>query len=116
VRDAAASRLRGRGGAVVPLVEAVAASGHGAERAAALVRELGGEGVDLLERRFLTGSLLTRILGGQKGSRRRAVADILAGTRLPAAAEALARAAAREKDPAIRAHYLAAKERAERKP
>jgi hypothetical protein len=100
----------------VPLVEAVAASGDGADRAAALVRELGAEAVETLERRFLTGSLLSRILGGQRGSRRRAVADILAGTRLPAAAEILGRAAAREKDPAIRAHYLAAKQRAEGKP
>jgi lipopolysaccharide biosynthesis regulator YciM len=115
-RDAAAARLRGRGGALVPLVEAVAATGDGADRASALVRELGPEAIDTLERRFLTGSLLTRILGGQKGSRRRAVADILAGTRLPAAAEVLGRAAAREKDPAIRAHYLAAKSRAEGKP
>jgi len=116
VREAAAARLRGRGGAVMPLVEAVAASGDGADRAASLVRELGAEAVDALERRFLTGSLLTRILGGQRGSRRRAVADILAGTRLPAAAEALGRVAAREKDPALRAHYLAAKDRAEGKP
>ncbi|HEX5138808.1 MAG TPA: tetratricopeptide repeat protein, partial [Planctomycetota bacterium] len=113
VRDAAQGRLRGRGGALVPVAEAVAASGDGAARAAALVRELGPEAVETLERRFLTGSLLTRILGGQRGSRRRAVADILAGTGLPVAAEVLARAAAREKDPALRAHYLAAKERAE---
>ncbi len=116
VRDTAMGRLRGRGGAVAPLVEAVAASGDGAERAAALVRELGPEAVDTLERRFLTGSLLTRILGGQPGSRRRAVADILAATGLRAAGEVLARAAAREKDPALRAHYLAAKERAEGTP
>jgi lipopolysaccharide biosynthesis regulator YciM len=115
VRDAAAARLRGRGGALVPLVEAVAASGDGADRAAAIVRDLGPEGVDAIERRFLTGSLLTRILGGQRGSRRRAVADILAATKLDAAAQVLARAAAREKDPALRAHYLAAKERAEAK-
>jgi tetratricopeptide (TPR) repeat protein len=115
VRAAAAARLRGRGGALVPLVEAVAASGDGADRAAAIVRDLGPEAVDAIERRFLTGSLLTRILGGQRGSRRRAVADILAGTGLAAAAELLARAAAREKDPALRAHYLAAKERAEAK-
>jgi tetratricopeptide (TPR) repeat protein len=113
VRDAAAARLAGRGGALVPLVEAVAASGDGAARAAAIVRGLGPEAVDAIERRFLAGSILTRILGGQRGSMRRAVADILAGTGLPAAAEVLARAAAREKDPAVRAHYLAAKERAE---
>ncbi len=115
VRDAAEARLRGRGGALVPLVEAVASSGDGAARAAAIVRDLGPEAVDAIERRFLTGSLLTRILGGQRGSRRRAVADILAGTHLDAAAQVLARAAAREKDPALRAHYLAAKERAEAK-
>jgi hypothetical protein len=115
VRDAAGARLRGRGGALVPLVEAVAATGDGAARAAAIVRDLGPEAVDAVERRFLAGSLLTRILGGQRGSRRRAVADILAGTGLPAAAEALARAAAREKDAALRAHYVAAKERAEAK-
>jgi tetratricopeptide (TPR) repeat protein len=114
-RAAAAERLRGRGGALVPLVEAVAASGDGAARAAAIVRDLGPEAVDAIERRFLTGSLLTRILGGQRGSRRRAVADILAATGLDAAAQVLARAAAREKDPALRAHYLAAKERAEAK-
>lgn len=114
-RAAAAERLRGRGGALVPLVEAVAASGDGAARAAAIVRDLGPEAVDAVERRFLTGSLLTRILGGQRGSRRRAVADILAATGLDAAAQVLARAAAREKDPALRAHYLAAKERAEAK-
>ncbi len=116
VRDAATGRLRGRGGAVVPLVEAVAASGDGADRAASLLRDLGPDAVAALESRFLTGSLLTRILGGQRGSRRRAVADILAGTRLPAAVEVLARSAAREKDPALRAHYLAAKDRAEGKP
>jgi len=116
VRDAATARLRGRGGALVPLVDAIAASGDGADRAASIVRSLGPDAIDTLERRFLTGSILTRILGGQRGSRCRAVADILAATGLPAAVEVLARAAAREKDPALRAHYLAARARAEGKP
>jgi lipopolysaccharide biosynthesis regulator YciM len=116
VRDAALEQLRRRGAAaLVPAVEAAAASGDagGAVRAAALVRDVGAEAVDLLERRYLQGTLLKRLLGGERGARRRATADILAGTGLRVAAEALGRAAAREKEPALRAHYLAAKARAE---
>jgi len=117
VRDAALRHLQRRGvAAAVPVVEAVAASGDfgGVERAAALVRAGGNEAVELLERRFFQGTLLGRLLRKRKGARRRATADILARTGLPAAREALARAAAREKDEALRAHYVAAKERAEK--
>jgi len=45
--------------------------------------------------------------------RRRACADILARTGLKSAADALGRAAAKEKDPDLRAHYAACKERAD---
>jgi hypothetical protein len=83
------------------------------ERTAALVRDVGAEAVELLDRRYLEGSLLRRLLGGQSGARRRAVADVLARCGVPAAAGALGRAAAREKDAALRAHYVKAKERAE---
>jgi lipopolysaccharide biosynthesis regulator YciM len=115
VRDAARERLRRRGtSATVPVVEAVAASGdHGAvARAAELVHAWGEEALELLERRYLQGTLLGRLLRVRKGARRRATADILARTGLRRAADALARAAAKEKDPALRAHYVAAKQRA----
>jgi tetratricopeptide (TPR) repeat protein len=115
VRDAALERLRARGiAALAPMIAAAAAGDPGAiARAAALVRDLGAEGVDELERRFFTPTLLGRLFF-RTGARRRAAADALARCGLPQAAAALARAAAREKDPELRAHYSAAKARAER--
>ncbi|MHC4342563.1 MAG: tetratricopeptide repeat protein [Planctomycetota bacterium] len=117
VRDAAMRRLKERGyRALVPLVEAVAASGDfaGSERAAALVREWGEGARDQLERRYLQATLLGKIFRGARGDRRRAAADILSRSGLPGSGDALGRAAAREKDPDLRAHYVRAKERAEK--
>jgi len=116
VRDRALERLRGRGeAALYPAVEAAAATGDagGIDRAAALVRALGDDAVTALERRYLQGTLLGRLLGGRRGTRRRATADILARSGVASAAEVLARAAAREKDASLRAYYLKARERAE---
>ena len=114
-RDAARDRLGLRGAAAaVPVVEAVAASGDpgAVARAAELVRKGGDAAVDLLEKRYLQATLLGRLLRQAKGGRRRAAADILARTGQRSAVEALARAAAAEKDPKLRAHYVAAKGRA----
>ncbi len=114
VRDRAQEHLRRRGlGALVPVVEAVAASADagGIHRGASLVQSVGAAGVAELERRFLEARLLGRLFGA-RGSRRKAVADMLARSGLPAAAEALGRAAAREKDAELRAHYAAARDRA----
>ncbi len=114
VRDAARDRLASRMPQVlVAVVEAVAASGDfgGVERAARLVRDLGRAGVEEMERRFLSATLLGKLFG-PKGHRRKAAADILARTDLTEAADALGRAAAKEKDDGLRGHYLAARERA----
>ena len=114
VRDAARDRLGARMPQVlVAVVEAVAASGDfgGVERAAQLVRDLGRAGVEEMERRFLSATLLGKLFG-PKGHRRKAAADILARTGLTEAADALGRAAAKEKDDGLRGHYLAARERA----
>ena len=85
-------------------------SSRAARRAATLICD--SEGVAELERRYLQAKLLGKLFGARQG-RRRAAADILAATRLPEAAAALGRAAAREKDDALRSHYAAAKSRAE---
>ncbi len=114
VRDRALEVLRRRGpGVLGPVVEAVAASrdAGGLARGASLVRSFGDAAVSELERRFLEARLLGRLFGA-RGTRRRAVADMLARSGLPAAAEALGRAAAREKDGELRAHYAAARDRA----
>ena len=113
LRDRAQENLRGSDSGIVPaLVDAVATEGDadGARRAAELVRP---HGVGVIEKRYLQAKLLGRVWGAH-ASRRRAAADILARTGLPEAAEVLRRAAAREKDDALRSHYAAAQARAER--
>ena len=113
LRDRAQAMLARRRHTPLPeLVDAVASSGDGdaARRAATLICD--SEGVAELERRYLQAKLLGKLFGARQG-RRRAAADILAATRLPEAAAALGRAAAREKDDALRSHYAAAKSRAE---
>jgi len=112
LRDRAQERLAKRPAPLAALVDAVALHGdpEGARRAAELVKD--GDGVAEVERRYLRAKLLGKLFGARQG-RRRAAADILAATRLPEAAEALGAAAAREKDDALRAHYAAAKSRAE---
>jgi len=116
VRDAAAARLEKRGRAALPqVVEAVASAGDfgGLGRAAALVLSWGPGAIDEIDRRYLQGRLLGRLFKGRnRHALRRAAADVLARTGHPRAAEALARAASLEKDPDLRAHYVAAKERA----
>jgi lipopolysaccharide biosynthesis regulator YciM len=113
VRDAAARWLDEN--ALVPVIEAVAASGDfgGVERAARLVAEWGDAAVEALEKRYFQATLLGRLFRGRKGVRRRACADVLARTGLASAAAALGKAAAKEKDPELRAHYVACRERAE---
>ena len=116
LRDRAQDLLRSSGtGVFVALVEAVATEGDedGARRAAELVRAQGAEGVGILERRYLQAKLIGRLMGAQ-APRRRAAADILARTGMPEAAEALGRAAAREKDDNLRGHYAAARARADK--
>jgi lipopolysaccharide biosynthesis regulator YciM len=112
LRDRAQALLARRRNTPIPaLVDAVAASADpdAARRAAELIsRDHVGE----LERRYLQAKLLGKLFGARQG-RRRAAADILAATRLPEAVAALQRAAAREKDEALRSHYTAAKARAE---
>jgi len=65
-----------------------------------------------LESRYFQSSLLG-LRRARKGARRTA-AEVLARSGLPAAVEILGRNAAKEKDEALRAHYLACRERAER--
>ncbi len=114
-RDAALERLRPRGAdSVAPVVDALAGTvdGSGLDRAAALVREFGASAVAAIEKRYFQSSLLG-LRRARKGARRTA-ADVLARSGLPAAAELLGRTAAKEKDDALRAHYVACRERAER--
>ncbi|MEE8104870.1 MAG: tetratricopeptide repeat protein [Planctomycetota bacterium] len=119
VRDAAMSRLQPRVPAVLgAVIEAVGLSGDagGVERAARLVNAGGRAAVDEIEKRFFRVKLLGRLFGGKTGSRRRAAADVLARCGLSAARETLGRVAANEKDDALRAHYVAARERASKEP
>jgi len=116
-RDAAARRLAARGlDALVPLVEAVASAPEAGslDRASALVKGWGAEAVDLIEKRFFTASLLGKLFSGARGARRRAAADLLARTGMKEAAEVIGRAASKEKDAALRSHFLSAKERAQK--
>jgi len=118
-RDAARARLQSRVPAVLGIViEAVGLSGDpgGVERAARLVHDGGRAAVDEIEKRFFRVRLLGRLFGGKKGARRRAAADVLARCGVSAARETLGRVAANEKDDALRAHYIAAKERAAKEP
>ncbi|MHC4953711.1 MAG: tetratricopeptide repeat protein [Planctomycetota bacterium] len=115
LRDRAQKLLAAKGAdALVALVEAVAAEGDdgATRRAAELVAAVGPDGVALLDRRYLQAKLLGRILGAH-ADRRRAAAAILGRTGMPEAAEALGRAAAREKDAVLRGHYATAKAQAE---
>ena len=117
-RDRAELTLREWGPRVLAgVVDAVAATQDpgGIDRAAALVRQWGADAVDQLERNYLQPSLIGKLLRG-KGARRRAVADILARSGLSQAKDALGRAAAQEKDETLRAHFTAAKRRAEEEP
>jgi len=99
---------------LIPIVEAIAAEGDddAIRRAAEIAAAHADAAVDAMERRYLQAKLIGRLLGARTG-RRRVAADILARTGLRSAAEALGRAAAREKDAALRNHYAAAKTRAE---
>ena len=115
IRDWAQRLLQEQGmNALVPMVDALAAypDDDGVRRAAEIALALGDGAIETLERRYLSARLLGRLLG-TGGTRRRVVADILARTGLPAAVDALGRAAAREKDAALRVHYATAKARAE---
>jgi len=115
VRDAARAQLARRGTtALAAVIEAVAASGDpgAVARAAELVRGWGAGAVEEIERRFFNATLLGRLFF-RRGARRKAAADVLARCGLVEAREALGRAAAREKDPELRAHYAAAKGRAD---
>jgi len=118
VRDRACAFLRERGAhTLVAVVEALAASQDpsGIDRAATLVGAWGDAAGEAIEKRYLQATLLGRLFRGRRGFRRRAAADILARSGLKRASEALARAAAHEKDADLRAHYVRAKERAEQK-
>ncbi|MEM8882925.1 MAG: tetratricopeptide repeat protein [Planctomycetota bacterium] len=111
-RDRAQKLLEVRGkGALVAVVDA-AHDPTAVDRAAALVRAQGDEGVELIARRYLEPGLLKKVFV-KRGSKRRIAADVLGRTGLPAAAEALGRAAAREKDDELRLHFAQAKTRAE---
>jgi lipopolysaccharide biosynthesis regulator YciM len=113
VRDTALERLGRRGlSCAVSVVRAVAASGDAGalDRAADLFKELGADVVRQIEGRYFSKRLLGRLFRG-RGTRQRAAADILARTGLAEAGAALHKAAATERDPALRGHYSAALER-----
>jgi len=115
VRDRAQQLLSEKGvDVLVPIVEAIAASGDedASRRAAEIALAHKDAAVAALERRYLQAKLLGRLLGAHTG-RRRVAADILARTGLTSAADALGRAAAKEKDDALRSCYAAAKLRAQ---
>jgi len=115
VRDHAQALLSDRDVEVLSaVVDAIAAEGDedALRRAAEIAADYGASAVDALDRRYLRSKLLGRLLGA-RAARRRVAADILARSGLPQAAEVLGRAAASEKDPALRTHYAAAKSRAE---
>jgi len=115
-RDVAAALLGERGpGALPALVDALAQRSDAAavQRAAGLLREWGGAGIESIERRYFQTSVLRRLLGA-RGARRRAVADLLAASGMPAGIDLLERVASAEKDRALRAHYSAALDRARR--
>ncbi|MHC4960266.1 MAG: tetratricopeptide repeat protein [Planctomycetota bacterium] len=106
VREAALGLLTSWGEqALFAAVEAAALSGDPAALGytAKLVKD--GDDVARLEKRYLQATLLGRLFGKARGVRPR--------SGLRQASEALGRAAGREKDPALRAHYTAARERAD---
>jgi len=116
VRDRARDFLSPRGmRALAPLVESIAATEDpgGVARAAELVGAWGAAAVADIEKTYLQSSLLGRLFKGKTGARRRVCASMLAASGVAEAAATLGRAAASEKDSALRDHYLKAKERAE---
>jgi lipopolysaccharide biosynthesis regulator YciM len=116
LRDSAQALLAERmDQALVPVIEAVAATGGepgAVARAASLLRGWGPDAVERIDKRYFHSGLLGRIFRGARGARRRAAADVLGSSGLPAAVHVLGRIAAQEKDPGLRSHYVRAKERA----